>query len=102
MYCQSCGRELAPGASSCAACGARVFYPPPPSDSSDQIDQIAAEVRKAAKELISTTARLSGQLAEKAEATAKDPSGSAKKAAHRVAKELDAVAGELDRILKGL
>lgn len=102
MYCQSCGKELSPGAPSCAACGARVIYPPAPSELTDQVEQIAAEVKRAAKELVSSTARLSGRLAEKAETAAKDPSGSAKKAARRVAHELDAVAKEVDRILKDL
>ena len=102
MYCQSCGKELSPGASSCRACGARVFFPPSSTQPADQVDQIAAEMKRAAKELASSAAQLSQRLAVKAEAAAKDPSGSAKKAAHRVAAELDAVAKDVDRILRDL
>jgi hypothetical protein len=102
MYCQSCGKELAPGATVCAACGARVFFPPPPSPSTDQVDQIAADVKRAAKDLVSSAARLSRRLADSAESAAKDPSGSAKKAGRKVAAELDAVAKEVDRIVREL
>jgi zinc ribbon protein len=102
MYCQQCGKELSPGASSCAACGARIFYPPPPPPSADQGDQIVAELKQAAKDLASSAARLSRRLAEKAETVAKDPPGSAKRAARRVSEELDAVTKEVDRILKDL
>jgi hypothetical protein len=102
MYCQSCGKELSPGASTCAACGARVFYPPVSSRASEPVDQVASELKRAAKELASSAAELSRRVAGTAENAAKDPSGTAKKAAHRVAAELDAVAKDVDRILKDL
>lgn len=102
MYCQTCGKELPGGATSCPSCHATVFYPPPPPNPSDPLDQILSDVKHAASDLLAGSARLSGRLADHAEAAAKDPSGSAKKAARRVAKELDAAAKEVDRVLKGL
>lgn len=101
MYCQNCGKEIASGAYSCASCGAVV----PKShrgSASTSVHQLVQETRRAARELASATAKLSRGLASKAESAASDPSGAAKKVAHRVAKELDAAAEEIDRILKDL
>jgi len=101
MYCQNCGKELHSGALSCASCGAvvpGVHVGAAPAS----VKELLAEARRAARDLVSTTTTLSAHLATKAEAAAKDPSGSAKKAVHRVAKELDAAARELDRILRDL
>lgn len=105
MFCQNCGKELAPGATSCASCGARVFYPPPPppgSPSTDPVDQIAADLKRVAQEFASTAAQLSRRVAAKAEAAAKDPSAEAKKTARKVAQDIDAVAKEIDRLLRDL
>jgi hypothetical protein len=67
-----------------------------------ELEQALGEAKHAAKELAVATARLTKRVVSKAEVAAKDPSGSAKKAAHRVATELDAAAKEIDRILKEL
>jgi hypothetical protein len=101
MYCQNCGKEIPSGAYTCTACGAVV----PGShrgSSVPSVHQLVQETRRAARELASATANLSRHLASRAESAARDPSGSAKKVAHRVAKELDAAADEIDRILKDL
>jgi hypothetical protein len=66
------------------------------------MDPVAAELKRAINDLASSTIHLSKRLASKAESAAKDPSGSAKKAARKVAQELDAVAKEVDRILHDL
>jgi hypothetical protein len=102
MYCQSCGKELPPGAGSCPACGARVFYPPPSNSATDPVERVVADMKRAAKDLASSAAHVSRRLASGAENAAKDPSGSAKKAAKKVADELDAVAKEVDKILNDL
>jgi hypothetical protein len=69
---------------------------------SDEFEQALGDAKRAAKHLAEATARLTKRVVTKAEVAAKDPSGSAKKAAHRVATELDAAAKEIDRILKDL
>ena len=58
--------------------------------------------RRAAVDLTIATARLTKRIAEKAEVAARDPSGSAKKAADKVAKGLNEMVNELDRLLKDL
>lgn len=101
MYCQNCGKELPVGALSCASCGAvvpGVHVGAAPAS----VQELLAEARRAARELVSATAQLSTHLASKAEAVAKDPSGSVKRTVHRAAQELDAAAREIDRILRDL
>jgi len=58
--------------------------------------------KRAAKDLASSTAKLTKRLLEKAENAARDPSHSATKAAERVAKELEAASREIERILRDL
>jgi len=60
------------------------------------------DTHRAAKELAEATARLAKRAESKAETAGRNPSGSVKKVAHRVAKELDAAAKEVDRILHDL
>ena len=69
---------------------------------SDSLEEALNETKDAAKQLASAATRLSKRLLAKAENAARNPSGSAKKVAHRVAKELDAASREIDRILKDL
>ena len=111
MYCSQCGRELPGDTATCPACGfspaappssAGAWSTPPPSPSSDPVEEILNETRKAARELANATARLSKRLVKEARTATKDPSGSAKKAVKRVAQELDSAAKEIDRILKDL
>ena len=111
MYCSQCGHGLPTNAATCPACGFSPAAPasspgpwttPPPAPSSDPVDEILHETRKAARELADATARLSKRLMREARTAAKDPSGSAKKAAKKVAQELDSAAKEIDRILKDL
>ncbi len=103
MYCQWCGTPLPPGAESCPHCanpGAAEASVGPTR--SDPVDQLVADAKHAAKDLAVATARLSKRLLSKAEVAAKDPSGSAKRAARRAAKELDRAAEELDQLLRKL
>jgi len=102
MYCQQCGKQLPTGASACPSCQASVVPPPSRTSYSDPVDQAAADLKRAADELISTTVRLSKELAAKAEAAAKEPSESAKKAVRRVGDEIDRVAKQVDKVLKEL
>jgi uncharacterized Zn finger protein (UPF0148 family) len=103
MNCAHCGAGLAEGATTCPSCGAavtRLTPPPPPAPAS--FDELLADTKRAAKDLAASTARLSRQLLVKAETAAKNPPAAAKKVAHRAAKELEAAAREVDRILKDL
>ena len=68
----------------------------------DTLNQALYEAKRAAKDLASASANLSKRLLARAEGAAKDPEGSAKKATRLVAKELEAAAKEVDRILKNL
>jgi hypothetical protein len=105
MFCPHCGKEVSTGASSCPACGAALPWAPPSGAATggpDSLEKILHETKQAAHELAVASARLSKRLVEKAQTAAKDPSGSAKKAAHRVAQELDAAAKEIDEILRQL
>jgi uncharacterized protein Yka (UPF0111/DUF47 family) len=101
MFCQNCGKKLSAEALSCTACGA-VVPGVHVNSSPASFSELLAETRRAARNLASSTAQLSKHLASKAQRAAKDPSGSAKKAVHRLAKELDAAAREIDKILKDL
>ncbi len=68
----------------------------------DEFQEALAETKRAAKELATATARLTRRVLSKADRAAQDPKGSVRKAASRVAKELDAMSAEIDRILKDL
>ena len=61
-----------------------------------------SDTKRAAKDLASSAAKLSERLLSKAGVAAKDPKGSAKKAAKRVAHELEEAAHEIDRIVRDL
>ena len=108
MRCAACGAENPDGSSVCGSCHASLLPPPPPPPSpgralhSDQIDDLVRETKQAAKELAVASARLSKRLAEQAKVAAKDPGGTAKKAADRLAKELESVGNDVERILKNL
>ena len=58
--------------------------------------------RRAAVELASSTVKLTKRVMDKADAAAKDPSGSVRKAAKRAAKEIDVAAREIERVLRDL
>lgn len=108
MRCASCGADNPDGSSVCGSCHASLLPPPPPPPSpgrasrSDQIDDLVRETQRAAKELAVASARLSKRLAEHAKVAAKDPGGAAKKAADRIAKELESVGNDVERILRDL
>jgi uncharacterized Zn finger protein (UPF0148 family) len=103
MYCQRCGAVLPAGTMTCPACGfAPAAAPATEPAAPASLEQLLAETKHAAKDLATSTAQLSKRLLTKARTAAKDPSGSAKKVAHRAAKELEAAAREIDRILKDL
>jgi uncharacterized Zn finger protein (UPF0148 family) len=103
MNCPQCGKALPQGITTCPACGA--VSTPAQSRAAEapaSLEQLLAETKHAAQDLVSSTAQLSKRLLNKAESAAKDPAGSVKKVAHRAAKELEAAAREIDRILKDL
>lgn len=68
----------------------------------DTLKEALDATRRAAKDLASSTAKLAKRMAVKAESAGRDPSGAAKKVAHRVAKELDAAAKDIEKILRDL
>jgi len=68
----------------------------------DSLKEAIDATRRAAKELATASARLTKSVLEKADIAAKDPTGSAKKVARRVAKELDEATQDIERILKDL
>jgi uncharacterized Zn finger protein (UPF0148 family) len=102
MFCQQCGKELSQGSLTCANCGAvtsaSTGAPAPPAS----LEQLLSETKRAAKDLASSTAQLSKRMLSKARTAAKNPPDSAKKVVHRAAKELEAAAREIDRILQDL
>jgi len=63
---------------------------------------VLGDVRRASRNLAVATARLTKRIASKAEVAAQNPTDSAKKAAHRLAKELEAAANEVEKILRDL
>jgi len=105
MRCASCGAENPDGSPVCGSCHAPLIPPPPPPSAatpSNQLDDLVRDTQRAAKELAVASARLSKRLAEQAKVAAKDPGGTAKKAADRLAKELESVGNDVERILKNL
>ena len=110
MYCQFCGKELPAGAAVCPSCGKAVGWAAPgpvgaPSPASphpsagDTVDALVADTQRAARDLAVATARVSKILLTKADEVAKDPKGSAKRAARRAAEELDKARKEIERAL---
>jgi len=100
MYCQQCGKELPPNSLSCPACGFKAD--PPRSASSSSTEDVVADLKHSAKELVRATAKLTQRAAEKADVVANDPKGSAKRVSRKVSEELDKAAKEVDRILREL
>jgi hypothetical protein len=102
VFCQQCGREVPGGLTTCPAC----HYVNPPirgsSPASDSLDQAIADAKSAAKDMAALTAELSHRLAAKAERASKDPTGSAKRAAQRMADELEKARVEIENALKDL
>jgi signal transduction histidine kinase len=70
--------------------------------SDPSIDQTVEELKRAAKDLATASARLSQRLLEKAGTAAKDPKGTARRAAETASHELDAAANEIRRLLRDL
>jgi signal transduction histidine kinase len=68
----------------------------------DPLREALLATRRAAQDLTIATAKLTRHIAEKAEAAAKDPSGPARKAVEKVAKGLNEMVNDLERILKDL
>jgi uncharacterized Zn finger protein (UPF0148 family) len=101
MFCQSCGKEIPPGAVQCPACGASVPQHPVGAEPAS-LRQLLEETRRAAHDLAQSSAELTKRVASKVDTAAKNPSESAKRAVQRVAKELDAAAHEIEQILKDL
>lgn len=68
----------------------------------DTLEQALGEAKAAAKDLARASAQLARKLLDRAERAAKDPRGSAKRAARTTAKELESAAHEIDELLKKL
>jgi uncharacterized protein YoxC len=68
----------------------------------NSIEAAVAELKQSAKELARAAAHLSRKVAAKTGDAAKDPPGTAKRAAHAVAHELDNLAKEVEKILRDL
>lgn len=68
----------------------------------DTFEEALRETKKAAQDLARATAKLTRRLLEKAEGAAKDPRGSAKRAARTTAKGLESAARDVDELLKKL
>ncbi|HTP54830.1 MAG TPA: hypothetical protein VML94_07760 [Thermoplasmata archaeon] len=67
-----------------------------------EFQEALRESKRAAKDLAVASARLTKHLLAKAGTAARDPKGSASKAARRVGKELEAASQQIDKILKDL
>lgn len=103
MNCTKCGAGLPQGATSCPSCGASVAgAAPAPGPAPASLEELLSETKRAAKDLASSTAQLSKRLFTRAETATKEPRVTAKKVAQRAAKELEAAAREVERILKDL
>jgi hypothetical protein len=66
----------------------------------DSLEAALGEAKQAAKDLARASKELTQRLLGKAERAAKDPKGTARRAAKTTAKELASVAREIDEILK--
>jgi cell division septum initiation protein DivIVA len=102
MFCPQCGKEIPSGSPTCPACGYLAVPQPASKSSPDSIDDVVAELKRAAKDLARSAAALSGRVVDKAGDAAKDPKGSAKRVTRKVAQELDHASKEIERILRDL
>lgn len=105
MYCAHCGIELPGGATTCASCSFRTQAPSPAASghaSSNPVDEILRETKQAVRDLAEATAKLSKRLAAHADAAAKDPSATARRARDRLKKDIDALATDVSNTLKKL
>lgn len=68
----------------------------------DPLEDAIRETKKAAKDLALATTKLTRHLLRTAQAAARNPSASAKKAADRAAKELGEAARDVERIIRKL
>jgi uncharacterized protein YpuA (DUF1002 family) len=70
--------------------------------SSSEFEEVLSETKRAAKDLAQASARLTKKLVSKADTAAKDPAAAVGKAARRVAKELESMSQEIERLIKDL
>lgn len=73
--------------------------PPPRTDS---VDALIGDAKRAALELAVLSTRISQRLIERADAAAKDPSGTARNAARKAAAELDKARKGIEQALEQL
>ena len=101
MFCANCGKELPGGAGACPACG---FSPgrSTGASTSSAIHEMVSEAKRAVKELNEAATSLSRQVRSGAQAAAKDPKGTSKRAVRRAAKELESAVDEIDRLIRKL
>lgn len=66
---------------------------------SSEFEQVLSDTKRAAKDLAVASARLTKRLISKADQAAKDPAGTVHKAASQVAKELESMSKEIERLL---
>lgn len=103
MFCQQCGKEIPPGSPTCPACGYLAMpHSSSTSSAADSIEVAVAELKRTAKELAKSARTLSQRVVAEAGKAAKDPPGSAKRAAHKVAQGLEEAAKEIEQALRDL
>lgn len=105
MYCAHCGAEMPEGTNVCPSCGytTNASMPgTPKSNSSDPVDEVLRETKRAVKDLAEATAKLSKQVAAHADALAKDPSGTTRKALDRLKRDIHSLVDDVSDALKKL
>ncbi|NNN17557.1 MAG: zinc ribbon domain-containing protein [Thermoplasmata archaeon] len=105
MYCAHCGAALPEGTNVCTSCGVASSTSVPGSpkaNSSDPIDEVLQETKKAVRELASATAKLSKQVAAHADALAKDPSGTTRKGLDHLKRDIHSLVDDVSDALKKL
>lgn len=105
MYCAHCGATLPEGTTVCGSCGFTTTTPAPApsgSRSSDPVEELLQETRRAVKDLAAATAKLSKRVATHADELAKDPSGTARRARDRLKKEIGSLVHDVSDVLEKL
>jgi hypothetical protein len=97
VNCAACQGELPNGASFCPHCGARVG-----GTLGAQVDRIADETERAAKEFADAAVRFADRSMDRAERAAKDPPAAARKALERSSEELDKARKKIQQALHDL
>lgn len=105
MYCAHCGSELPSDGTVCARCGFSTQAPAPARSSGgspDPVEELLRETKRAVNDLAAATVKLSQRFGTHAEAAAKDPSGTAKRALDRLKKDIDSLVNDVTNALNKL